>query len=365
MNSFPVIDISPLVKPGKSRDSHPHNSIEQPPDEDASIESVINQISRACETFGFFAVTNHGVDDDAIDSAWGESTEFFDSNRGVKNSVSMTEDYPYGYENCESLGTDRVTGTGQVPPCVDSKETFSIGPRDSDKSGMPSRKWPTGASSAFAPSLARYFSVMEDLASVLFRGLALALRMDSNYFLADGRFDDGHQCALRILNYPPLEYNEEEESEKEDNRRIRAGEHTDYGAVTVLKSGGPGLQLRLSSRRANGAGVDDDGTWMDVPYLADAFIVNLGDLMQRWTNVSTFVMECCCVAFCQLGYMHNSQSPFVGSFVYLLIYCRTDGGARCTGWLRSRTMTARIKTITTLREWFAARGGNRSPSSST
>lgn len=98
----------------------------------------------------------------------------------------------------------------------------------------------------------------------------MALSEDMQWFLQEGRFDDGHQCALRILNYPQIRVDDV------NKVHIRAGAHTDYGAMTILKSGGPGLQLQLSK----------DSTWIDVPHLEDSFIINLGDLMQRWTNDS-------------------------------------------------------------------------------
>jgi isopenicillin N synthase-like dioxygenase len=74
---------------------------------------------------------------------------------------------------------------------------------------------------------------------------------------------------MRALNYPSLDGQTPEPS------RIRASAHTDYGTVTILKSGGPGLQVSKDR---------DPPTWVDVPYLEDALIVNLGDLMRRWTN---------------------------------------------------------------------------------
>ncbi|ACI64563.1 predicted protein, partial [Thalassiosira pseudonana CCMP1335] len=227
-------------------------------------------ISQACTNFGFFAITNHGVDPSIIEAAWESSRDFFDCDPSVKSSVPVRDDYPYGYEHRESLGTE-------LSLLPDSKETFSIGPSDSTKSGMPPRQFPSSAPASFAPALSQYFSTMEGLARVLFRGLALALRLDDpSWFLRDECFDDGHQCALRILNYPELEYGEDDANQV----RIRAGAHTDYGAMTILKSGGAGLQLQLSPGKAEGEG----GDWIDVPHLEDAFVINLGDLMQIWTN---------------------------------------------------------------------------------
>lgn len=291
MSSIPVIDISPLVRLSERRAGDEDEDEPSSPDDAASVGSVVDRIARACRTCGFFAVTNHGVEDGVVASAWDASKGFFDADRAVKTSCPMKEDYPYGYETHESLGTELSAASNLRP---DSKETFSIGPRDGEASGMPPRKWPRGAPSSFAPALARYFDVMEHLASVLFLGLAMALGLDdSSWFLREGRFDDGNQCALRILNYPHLRYDEGEGS---GEVHIRAGAHTDYGAMTILRSGGPGLQLRLSSGATgatNGAtGAEDDAAWVDVPHLPDAFIINLGDLMQRWTNVRSRMGLC-------------------------------------------------------------------------
>lgn len=58
------------------------------------------------------------------------------------------------------------------------------------------------------------------------------------------------------------------------------------GAMTILKSGGPGLQLKLANNNdgTNNITTDDSSLWIDVPHLKNSFIINLGDLMQRWTN---------------------------------------------------------------------------------
>lgn len=266
---IPVIDIAPLVK----LNSGNSNSIEAT---SAELDSVVKSIADACQNFGFFAAINHGVDTASINDAWNASEEFFDMEPAIKQSVPMTDDYPYGYENYESLGIERSTsdakkqGTAAISP--DSKETFSLGPSDAEKSNMPSRKFPSNASSNFAPALTRYYSAMEHLARILFQGFSMALKLEgASWFLEEGRFDDGHQCALRILNYPELEYVLTDAT----LLHIRAGAHTDYGAMTILKSGGPGLQLCTDK---------DSAAWIDAPHLEDSFIINLGDLMQRWTN---------------------------------------------------------------------------------
>ena len=102
-----------------------------------------------------------------------------------------------------------------------------------------------------------------------------------------------HQCALRVLNYPPLEYYEDSGDagaggDTKNKMVIRAGSHTDNGALTIVFSGGPGLQLSLNLNQETNANnytiTSNTTTWMDAPYLEGAFIINLGELMLRWTN---------------------------------------------------------------------------------
>ncbi len=102
------------------------------------------------------------------------------------------------------------------------------------------------------------------------RLLALALALPPGFFDEPGRFD-APQIFLRLLRYAP-------ECSEPAAGVFGAGAHTDYGMLTLLATdASPGLQIQP---RADGA----DGAWFDVPPRHGAFIVNLGDLLERWTN---------------------------------------------------------------------------------
>src|SRR5210317_2306257 len=150
---IPIIDISPLVSLD-CNDCKRGSKVATP-----ELDNVIKAIRDACTTVGFFAITNHGVDTATINNAWKSSQEFFDSDAiSIKQSVPMTEDYPYGYENIEMLGIER----NKESATSDSKETFSIGPADAVKSNMPPRKFPSSSgssssSSGFEVALTNYY----------------------------------------------------------------------------------------------------------------------------------------------------------------------------------------------------------------
>ena len=108
-----------------------------------------------------------------------------------------------------------------------------------------------------------YIDAMHSLSLTLVALFALALDVPSAYFT-----DKVNQpkMGLRLLNYPALEWVKAGAS--------RAGEHTDYGILTVLWSeDSRGLQVQTR-----------DGTWVDVIAPPDTFIINIGDLMMNWTN---------------------------------------------------------------------------------
>jgi isopenicillin N synthase-like dioxygenase len=73
--------------------------------------------------------------------------------------------------------------------------------------------------------------------------------------------------ALRAVNYP-------EQDRAPLPGQMRAGAHTDYGTLTVLRQDSVGgLEV-----------LDRSDTWVGVDSVPEAFVINIGDLMARWTN---------------------------------------------------------------------------------
>jgi isopenicillin N synthase-like dioxygenase len=108
---------------------------------------------------------------------------------------------------------------------------------------------------------------MEDLALKLLEMFALALEEPPDFFLDKM---DHHMSALRLVDYYPLP------QQKTD--MVRAGAHTDYGALTILNAQDPGLQVLLYDKNRTNT------QWYSVPVVSGSLVINLGDLMQRWTN---------------------------------------------------------------------------------
>ncbi|MEZ5665928.1 MAG: 2OG-Fe(II) oxygenase family protein [Alphaproteobacteria bacterium] len=117
------------------------------------------------------------------------------------------------------------------------------------------------------PIIERYYAAMLDLTNVMLRGFALALALPERYFLP--KFD---RCAawLRLSHYPP----QPDFDPADTLSGIGIGEHTDFDAFTILwQDASGGLEVRTL-----------DGTWVAAPPIPGTYVINIANLMQRWTN---------------------------------------------------------------------------------
>jgi len=228
-------------------------------------EVVAKDIGKACEDIGFFIIQNHGFDPEVMQEAWKVIHDWFDQDLESKKEVLMSPDYPYGYSALEGETLSRGKyGTG-VP---DLKESFQvcIGPEVDPSPKMIAPRWPTNeAGKKLHVSLTKYYRQMEKLSSKILRLFALALSLPADWFEEKIK---GHVCALRTINYP-------EATEKPKPGQVRASAHTDYGTLTILKGDNVPGGLQVLPK-----GED----WTDVVVPENSFVINIGDLMSRWTN---------------------------------------------------------------------------------
>lgn len=203
-----------------------------------------------------------------IQGVWDAAAAFFAQPPAVKARVAAPfAGYPYGWLGPEREALARSRGQ-DTPP--DLKESFNGGPlavppgiTDPDALAFCYQPtlWPD--LSGFRPAWEAYYRAMEDLAARIMAVFAAALNLPQDHFAP---------CigqpisALRALHYPA--------TGAVQPGQARAGAHTDYGSLTILlpQPGSRGLEI-------NGP----DGAWHEVPAPPGAFVINLGDLMQRWT----------------------------------------------------------------------------------
>lgn len=209
-------------------------------------------IDRACRTWGFFQVTGHGIDPWLIAEVFAVSREFFAQPQRDKQRIARDADNPWGFYDRE------LTKNRQ-----DWKEIYDFGPADGDRLRP---RWPVGPlRSRFEPVIRAYYAECKALTMRLLSVVACNLGVEPGP-LARG-FDQAHTSFLRLNYYPrhPLGTHED--------RPFGVGEHTDSGALTLLlQDAQPGLEVLR------------DGRWHLVEPRADALVVNLGDIVQVWSN---------------------------------------------------------------------------------
>lgn len=226
---------------------------------------VAEQLRQACMGPGFFYVTHHGVPQELIAQQFALATRFFDLPLANKQAISLHQSPSMrGYE---SLGGQTLDAAARP----DLKESFYCGldyPADHRyvQRGYHSygtNQWPAQLPAMDAQCRA-YIAAMQRLALRLMQLMALSLDLPEDYF------DHTHQnpmLTLRLLRYPP-------HPEGADALTFGAGEHTDWGAITVLaQDHHGGLEVKLPS-----------GEWAAATPVEGALVVNLGDMIPRWTN---------------------------------------------------------------------------------
>ncbi len=228
------------------------------------------ELDRTCRDTGFLVLSGHGVAESVIRDVWDAARAFFALPPEDKANVSAPyPGYPYGWlgPNREALAKSKGEDT---PP--DLKESFNGGPlaipggiSDPDAYDFcyAPTLWPDLP--GFRPSWEAYYRALEDLAARVMRAMAGALDLPEDYFES---FLRAPVSALRALHYPAT-------PGAALPGQQRAGAHTDYGSLTILlpQPGSRGLEIK----DPHGSG------WAEVSAPPGCFVVNIGDLMARWT----------------------------------------------------------------------------------
>jgi len=228
---------------------------------DLASSDAPKQIRDACMNHGFFYLINHGVSQQLIDSAFEQSRIFFALPIEEKQKYAVNK-FNHGYL---PLGSEILDPERQIQG--DTKESFYIGVERLPHHAFPLHGpniWPdVRVLPNFKKIMNRYFNALRNLGTHTTRLIAQSANLKPSFF--DSCFTDP-MALINLLHYPPIY--------SDPNHGIfGAGAHTDYGMLTILATDGvPGLQIF------------QNGEWVDVPSIPGAFIVNLGDMLQRWTN---------------------------------------------------------------------------------
>jgi isopenicillin N synthase-like dioxygenase len=228
-------------------------------------------VDEICSDIGFLVISGHGVSESLIEQMRSVCKAYFELPTDEKLRLKMPPDRYRGYS---ALAGEALASSLDNPTPPDLKELFSIGPVDTPDDDYHRFSKPPNCFAAnmwpdhpvgFRETFESYYREMERVAGVLMRIFALGLGLPETYF--DTKVDR-HITPFNAIHYPPL-------AAPPLPGQLRAGAHSDYGSLTILKTEDApgGLQVQ-----------DKQGNWISVTPVPGTFIVNLGDLMAEWTN---------------------------------------------------------------------------------
>src|SRR3954470_21339682 len=217
------------------------------------------RLGAACREAGFFYLTGHRVGEETISGLLGQAQRFFEQPRDAKLELYIGKSKNH---------------RGYVPP---GEEVFYGGARDQKESfdlcfespdgAAPAREHPFAGANVwpelpgFKAAVSGYYDAVFELGRTLLRGFALGLDLPETFF---DRFVTAPPSQLRMLHYPP---------NPAPDVTVGIGAHTDYECFTILLPTTPGLEVMNGARE-----------WIDAPPRPGAFVVNIGDTLEMWTN---------------------------------------------------------------------------------
>ncbi|WP_035484593.1 isopenicillin N synthase family dioxygenase [Geminicoccus roseus] len=228
------------------------------------VEQLARAVGRAARATGFFYLSGHGIPRDLVRAVFQHTAAFFARDEAAKRELAASRSadgrgyVPFGAERLDPARP------------ADLREAFNIGlelQQDHPEMamGMPMRapnQWP--ADRAFRHTMQAYFWACWSVGRRLHQAIARDLGLPADFF--EDKFDRP-LATLRLLHYLP-------HPPAGPDGPIGAGEHTDSNALTLLMTdGSAGLEVRRP-----------DGSWLPVPHVPGAFVVNIGDCLVRWTN---------------------------------------------------------------------------------
>ncbi|WP_325233553.1 isopenicillin N synthase family dioxygenase [Sphingobium sp.] len=242
---------------------------------EADRQAVAEKVGAAARSIGFLVVSGHGVPPSIIEDASAATRHLFDLSAERKGKYrSPSAEIYRGYFGIETGNLASTIGEEEAKP--DHREYFNFGRFDIDEAdpyfSTPTARrifheniWPDADVPEFRPAMTAYYHEMEKLAELLMELCARALDLPADWFVDK---IDKHITNMVVSNYP-------DQPDALEEGQLRAGAHTDYGGLTILKTEDKpgGLEVQTS-----------DGRWEAVPIVPGAFIINLGDLMAQWTN---------------------------------------------------------------------------------
>lgn len=225
--------------------------------------AAADAICAALEAIGFFAIRGHGVDQALIDRTFAAAHDFFVLSEAEKRSITINHGHR-GYmpmadqhraeANQPNLSESFIVGTeiaADDPDVLAQKPMHSV------------NQWPEGMP-GLRGTMLTYHAALTDLGRSMLPLFETALDLPDGYFASVYKTP---MAFIRALHYPPA-------PDDMPADQFGAAAHSDFGFITILAQDDVGgLQVQAPN-----------GDWIDAPNIPGAFVVNIGDMLMRWTN---------------------------------------------------------------------------------
>lgn len=246
--SLPCVDVSALIDPAAGA---------------AAQAQVAAAIRQACCEHGFFYITGHGIDPGLQDALFAASRAFFALPAERKAAIHMRHG-GRAWRGFFPVGEELTSGRpDQKEGLYFGQELAADHPRVQAATPLHGASLFPDEPAALRPLVLQYIDALTTLGHRLMAGISLSLGLPADYFAA--HYTAEPTVLFRIFHYPA--------QPPSDTESWGVGEHTDYGVLTILKQDAiGGLQIKR------------DGTWLDAPPVADAFVCNIGDMLERMTR---------------------------------------------------------------------------------
>ena len=243
MQTIPVIDISLLQE---------HS--------DSALRKIGPELHDAARDHGFFYIKGHGVPDRIVDSTFSVAQQFFALPKETKTEVKVSGPH----RGFLPIGESTMEGYSGA----DQKESFiwglDIGVNDATVNGVQSLLAPNRWHESIPEmknALNAYFESAHEVTLNILRALAVSLGKNSHFFASHFNRPTSRGS---LIYYPATKHSSSE---------YGVSPHTDFGCLSLLAQRSSGLRVKTKN-----------GEWLDVNPIPETFVVNVGDLLSRWTN---------------------------------------------------------------------------------
>ena len=261
--SIPVLDLSPLAQLDFQAGQQSEFSSETD-----SVKVLAGEFFETYSTIGFGYVINHGIDQKLVDEVFSASIAFHDLPEPVKLEIALNQNHR-GFIPINT-STDVNSKLAQVTRPNQSESFIMLRDDQDDSADVLSGNYLAGKNiwpdlPGFKETLTRYSTEMESLARKLVHIAALSLKEDPRSLLMNF---SPPTTWLRLLHYPVA-------PPQRPADLYGSAPHTDFGCLTIL-----------AQDKVGGLQVKDPLTnnWINVPQILDSFVVNVGDMLHRWSN---------------------------------------------------------------------------------